>query len=642
MAATVVTYSGPTGISASSIYTVDVFDGTNHHNSFVYQTVGEDTCSPGYLDISYTNFEMSDGPVTVTVTDLSASLIESCTIRPKRYHISPEYHANNTVSFTLETPRKVEVDIAGNRCSTGTKALFIFANPPAEPVPTPSGTGILHEYSAPNVYDIGKLTLGAGDAVYIHGGAYVRGSIDNDGAGNVKIAGYGVLSGENEIFNVDPNPGYGHYVLALPQDSSCKDLTIVNNCGIFTYSTQQNSTTDNVKILVGHLPPPDHGVLTGGTGGLVAYSLSNDYPTIINNCFIQAGDDTYCLSFASSGTIVTNCTAYTTHGGSFQCGWNGTKDVSNITVQCCDVIRSYDSIYECTAPITSNSLGSEVDQHDILYDDIIIENGGDNIDNTHYLANFSICETEWGHTPYGWMDNITLRNITCEAVPNSKSIISGYDSTHMISNVTFDNVKINGVTLDESNYTDYINVDPNTTYNIRFGNYTLPEPRPNILLNPDFENGTDNWSSFGSTSTFGIDTTNFYSGTQSLHVITSAVNSGAQQDITSLLTNNGQGLYEFRAMVYVPSEIPAQLNIGLQITTGSCTTTKTADTSVIGGWVQIYWTYDISWDSLALAKLTIKCTGDSATNEFYLDSCYMKKLLTPITTASPTPTPSDS
>jgi hypothetical protein len=86
MAATVVTYSGPTGISASSIYTVDVFDGTNHHNSFVYQTVGEDTCSPGYLDISYTNFEMSDGPVTVTVTDLSASLIES---KPYRILYNP-------------------------------------------------------------------------------------------------------------------------------------------------------------------------------------------------------------------------------------------------------------------------------------------------------------------------------------------------------------------------------------------------------------------------------------------------------------------------------------------------------------------------------------------------------------------------
>ncbi len=70
--------------------------------------------------------------------------------------------------------------------------LFIFANPPETDAPAEGAPGV--HYFGPGVHDIGfQYRVGAGETVYLAGGALVRGSLYYEGDG-VRILGRGVLT----------------------------------------------------------------------------------------------------------------------------------------------------------------------------------------------------------------------------------------------------------------------------------------------------------------------------------------------------------------------------------------------------------------------------------------------------------------
>jgi hypothetical protein len=70
--------------------------------------------------------------------------------------------------------------------------LFLFANPPETDVPSEGDPGV--QYFGPGVHDIGfQHHVGAGERVYLAGGAMVRGSLFYEGD-DVRIGGRGILT----------------------------------------------------------------------------------------------------------------------------------------------------------------------------------------------------------------------------------------------------------------------------------------------------------------------------------------------------------------------------------------------------------------------------------------------------------------
>ena len=119
--ATVVTYPGPSGIDASEKYAVKV----NGIDSFMYQTTRSDRVANEEGTVSFTGFAFSGGSVTIEVTKLDATKINSVTVRPLDNNVQAEIVGNKAI-FTIDEPMHLSVEFNGDT----TDKCFIFADPP--------------------------------------------------------------------------------------------------------------------------------------------------------------------------------------------------------------------------------------------------------------------------------------------------------------------------------------------------------------------------------------------------------------------------------------------------------------------------------------------------------------------------------
>jgi len=165
---------------------------------------------------SLASFDM-DGTVEVEVTYRGGS-IDSAVIRPQSYNLS-FHQAGNTIRFLLDCPRKLSIEINGERFNN----LHLFANPLEQDAPNPEDRNVLvvkpgiHRtehllrplttpsqetgaepdilYFLPGVHYIEEtlLRIPSGKTVYIAGGAAVAGSMVCENVENVTIRGRGML-----------------------------------------------------------------------------------------------------------------------------------------------------------------------------------------------------------------------------------------------------------------------------------------------------------------------------------------------------------------------------------------------------------------------------------------------------------------
>ncbi len=80
---------------------------------------------------------------------------------------------------------------------------------------------------------------------------------------------------------------------------------------------------------------------------------------------------------------------------------------------------------------------------DIIFEDIRVENIQEGM-LFHLEVQFN---PKYSKLPGQKIENVTFRNITYNGYGESKSEIKGYDDTRTVSDVTFDNVRVNGQKL---------------------------------------------------------------------------------------------------------------------------------------------------------------------------------------------------
>ncbi len=129
-----------------------------------------------YCDIS--------GPVEVMVTAsfIQPEKVGSMSIHPLAMNLRGDRKANQMV-FRVEKPGTVTVLINGNYMN---RALHLFLNPPAPPVPE---NAVVFKAGMHKLDPKKPITVSSGQTLYIAGGAWVEGIVIIRKANNITITG---------------------------------------------------------------------------------------------------------------------------------------------------------------------------------------------------------------------------------------------------------------------------------------------------------------------------------------------------------------------------------------------------------------------------------------------------------------------
>ena len=98
----------------------------------------------------------------------------------------------NTLTIWMTKPTNMSVEFDGNIYNN----LFVFANALEEHIIQETDRNV--RYFAPGIHHPGRISLKAGETLYIAGGAVVYGYIETDGVDTIRIAGRGILDGSEE------------------------------------------------------------------------------------------------------------------------------------------------------------------------------------------------------------------------------------------------------------------------------------------------------------------------------------------------------------------------------------------------------------------------------------------------------------
>ncbi|MRN53813.1 glycosyl hydrolase family 28 protein [Paenibacillus monticola] len=452
----IIVYTAPSGAVGKEDFAVYVrIPGQAWEKLFVYE-VRVDMHHIRQASMVY--FDMA-GTVEVRIESLKQP-IQDAVIRPLSVSL-PFEHTDQTLTFTLDRPQKLSVEINGERFSN----LHLFANPCEINVPNPELENVLllkpaiHRtddiyrmlatpkaeggmapdtiYFAPGMHYLEEtlLQIPSGTTVYIAGGAVVVGSMVCDHVKDVSIRGRGILflSGFHRfsafrgirivfsenisvegIITLDPP----HYSIYLGQSHH------VNILNFKSFSTR------------------------GWSDGIDMMSCSH---IDINDVFLRTSDD--CIAIYGSR-------------------WDFYGDTSHITVR--------NSVFwaDVAHPLMIGTHGNHQDNgdtiHDIVFENIdILEhhepqpnymgalaiNAGDlNTVRDVVYRNIRIEDFELGRlidlrvvwnkdynpAPGRRIENISFEDITYNGDTRNPSQIFGYDNERAISNVRFTRLSVNG------------------------------------------------------------------------------------------------------------------------------------------------------------------------------------------------------
>ena len=220
----------------------------------------------------------------------------------------------------------------------------------------------------------------------------------------------------------------------------------------FDIQDEQNVTIQNVKML-----DDFNWVHSDG------YDIVSTNTALIDNCLGVTGDDTFDAKAGDTNPITniiySNDVAYSGADGT-KVGVQSMGGASNIIFSNIQVIAGQRAVSIAHDEGTAS-------WSDIHFNDIHMENlVGSSTSGEFLVAPIVIWSLSGGDGP---ISNVSLSRVTIDDSRGFISQIKGTNSTGEISNVTLQDVSINGTTMNSSNYTDsFITVGSNVT-GLNFG-----------------------------------------------------------------------------------------------------------------------------------------------------------------------------
>jgi len=421
---------------------------------------------------SFATFDFT-GNITVRVWSMRD--IKWLDILPSAKKVGHKSIDDNTFEFDLSEPKMLTVLVNNDK----NNALHLLTSLPQSSPPRTNDANVLY-YKAGKAYDVGVLDLTNNQTLYIEGGAVLRGMVRVQGATNVSILGRGMIDGSNNRASGSGlnNEPWRLIYLDHADNVRVEGITLFNSLHwTFHNFACKALKINNIRILNWNY----------GSDGIDSCSCQDE---VISDCFIRSNDD--CLVFKAldffhpsyypnpradkpnvKNVLVERCTLWNMdYGNVFEIGFEEQcEKVSDLTFRDCDVLMQDER-----GAIFSIHNGDYATVENILWDNIRVENA--DLCANSKLFDLAIIYSMWGYdkNPFpetvrakpkpngawdnllselpdkkefyasnrGYIKNITFQNIQILDGKFPYSVINGYDDNHLVENVAFENITVQG------------------------------------------------------------------------------------------------------------------------------------------------------------------------------------------------------
>jgi hypothetical protein len=375
-------------------------------------------------DASMVYFDFS-GTVEVFVRK-NNGYVQSASIRPGSYEIKPTINGN-TITFTLTEPRKISIEFNGDKLHN----LHLFANPIETVQPDPKDTNVV--YFGPGVHvpkDLPgeEFNIPSGKTVYIAGGAIVRGKLVCNGVNNVLITGRGIID--------RPQRGVE---IRHSENVTIEGIIVVNPKHYTVYAGgSKNITIRNLKSFSAN-PWSD---------GLDFMSCSD---VMVDDVFMRNSDDCIAI-YAHRWQFYGDARKYSVNNSilwadvahPINIGIHGNTEkngevIENLLFKNIEILE-LDEDEPASEGCMAIVAGDMNLVRNVRFEDIRI----DDFQEGKLLQLKVVFNQKYNSGPGRGVENIYFKNISYNGVNNSLSIIEGLDKDHLVQDVTFENLRING------------------------------------------------------------------------------------------------------------------------------------------------------------------------------------------------------
>jgi polygalacturonase len=437
----VIIYPAPAGEQLSTDYTVQVQGRSAPvyiarvaaaDNARRMKAMDDKVNSAQYCDKgSFTTFDMQ-GPVQITVT--YPQPITSAVLLPSSFQLKPEIQGNR-VTFTLAEPRPVTLEINGE----WVKALHLFANPMETNIPKQGAPGVV--YFGPGIHEVSHLEVTNNQTVYIAGGAIVRGvirpdekySTAKDGLRNYsptfELKGTNITLRGRGIIDGTLCPTHARHLVKVSGSNINLEGLILRDSSVWTVPIRKSErvTIKNLK-LIGYRANSD------------GIDICNSRDVTVEKCFIRTLDDLIVIKTdkgqgESRRIVAKDCVLWNEVAHALSVGAELRENVDDVLFSNCDVIHDKGRewtlrVFHCDSSTISN----------IRFENIRVEE-------SRRLISLWIGKAVWTRDENrGQVQDILFKDICATGNP-PKIELTGFDATHTIQNVRFQNVSINGKQL---------------------------------------------------------------------------------------------------------------------------------------------------------------------------------------------------
>ena len=172
--------------------------------------------------------------------------------------------------------------------------------------------------------------------------------------------------------------------------------------------------------------------------------LCNTQDALVEDCFLRNNDDEVCVKTTSpapaqesKNIVCRRCVVWNDRARGLGITSETRRNIDNVLFQDCDIIHDFSGGGDCASlAILVSDSGT---MSNVRFEDIRVE------DCRNTLVNCWIGADMWGHDKQrGNVKGVLFKNITAVGKNPPSSRLAGCDATHVIEDVTFQNVRING------------------------------------------------------------------------------------------------------------------------------------------------------------------------------------------------------
>jgi len=417
-----VTYQAPEGALLNEDFTVKVRIPGREWQDMPEYLIKVDEVVGGKHTVKESSMAYFDfsGEVEVMVKS-NKGRIETAKVRPLSYEIMPDVK-EDVLTFKLSEPRNLSVEINGDIFHN----LHLFANPVLSEIPDKDDPDVIYFGKGIHEFEGDKYLVPSNKTVYIAGDAVLRGQLLIHDAENVKVIGRGMVE---------------HTVKMGVHISNANNVLVE---GIFTTQLatggSENVTVRNVKSISYY----------GWGDGMNVFASNN---VLYDGVFCRNSDDCTTVyatrkGFTGGAKNITmqNSTLWADVAHPIFIGIHGNAEdpdvIENLTYKNIDILDHKEAQIDYQGCLAINGGDNNLIRN-VRFEDIRIEDFRQGqLVNLRIFYNKKYCAA-----PGAGIENVYFKDISYTGNKADLSIIAGYNEDRKISNIVFENLKINGVII---------------------------------------------------------------------------------------------------------------------------------------------------------------------------------------------------